>query len=105
MDIQQTINKLPSSQCEVNSIPTGQKQVSKIHTCPINEDTDIAFETPSKEDLEKNYSEFMNMSHNQLNLLLNNFVQQKGINLTEKTYHTVNPKASNILSERLKQKQ
>jgi hypothetical protein len=98
----------PSSLCDDLSlrIPLNeQKQMSKIHTCPIHEETDIAYETPNKEDLEKYYSEFMNMSSDQLNMLLNIFTQRKGMNLTEKTFHTVNPKASNFLSERLKQKQ
>jgi len=90
---------------QTNKLSNEQKLMLKINTCPINEETDIAFETPSKEDLEKYYSEFMNMPNDQLNILLNLFTQRKGINFTGKTFQTVNPKVSHILSERLRHKQ
>jgi len=80
-----------------------QQKTSKIHNCPIKETTDIAYETPSIENLEKYYSKFMEMSHDQLNTLLNNFTKQKGMNQTEKTFNTVNSNVSTFLSKRLHQ--
>ena len=78
-----------------------QDNLSKIHTRPIYEKTNIEIFPPTNENLDNFYKEFIKMSDDQRNELLNMFVQ-KNINPTEKTFQTIGSNAINIISERLK---
>jgi hypothetical protein len=80
-----------------------QEKLSKINTCQINEETDISLEIPEKENLDTLFTEFMNMSDKEKNILFNMFAQTKGINPSGKTFKTIGSNASNILTARLKE--